>query len=65
VTRHDAAEAPILWTPARRVEVARIALVGTLIALFWKNVLSLPILLAGVLVGVYPLPRSRRPISRS
>lgn len=46
-----------LITPARRREIGRIVVVGIITLLYWQGVLPLAVLLAGVLLGLYPLMR--------
>ena len=47
-----------LFTPARRIEAARIVLVGVITFLFWRGLLPLPALIAGVAIGLYPLVKT-------
>jgi heavy metal translocating P-type ATPase len=47
-----------LITRERLVEIARILLVGLIAFLYWRGVLPLPVLLAGVAVGLYPLVKT-------
>ena len=51
------ATAPGLMTPARWIEVGRVVLVGVVILLYRFSALPLPVLLAGVAVGLYPLAK--------
>ena len=47
-----------LFTPARRIEAARIVLVGVITFLFWRGLLPLPALIAGVAIGLFPLVKT-------
>ncbi len=51
------ATVPGLMTLARWIEVGRIVLVGVVILLYRFGALPLPVLLAGVAVGLYPLAK--------
>ena len=48
----------LLLTPARRIEAARIVLVGLITLLFWRDLLPLPALIACVAIGLYPLVKT-------
>ena len=43
----------LLLTPARRIEAARIVLVGLITLLFWRDLLPLPALIACVAIVQY------------
>lgn len=49
---------PALITRKRLVEFARILLVALIALLYWRGVLPLPVLLAGVAIGLYPLVKT-------
>ena len=53
----SSAPTPGLMTPERWIEVGRIVLVGVVILLYRVGTLPLPVLLAGVVVGLYPLAK--------
>ena len=50
--------APSLMTPGRWIEVARIVLVGVVVLLYRLGAAPLPVLLAGVAIGLYPLAKT-------
>ena len=47
-----------LITTGRLVEIARIVLVGAIAFLYWRGMVPLPVLLAGVAIGLYPLVKT-------
>ncbi|MDQ2979789.1 MAG: HAD-IC family P-type ATPase, partial [Acidobacteriota bacterium] len=50
---------PHAWmTRSRVVEIGRILLVGAIAFLYWRGVATLPVLFAGVAVGLYPLVKT-------
>jgi Zn2+/Cd2+-exporting ATPase len=44
-----------LLTPERWIEMGRIVVVGVITLLYWRNVLSLPVLWVAIALGLYPL----------
>lgn len=46
-----------LFTPERRLEIARIIGVGVLTLLYWRGMVPLPVLFGAVVVGLYPLAK--------
>ena len=55
--RHDGLIA-LLKSRERLVEIGRILLVGLIAFLYWRGVLPLSVLLAGVVIGLYPLVKT-------
>src|SRR5215212_5634169 len=55
--RAGADRRPQLLTRQRRLELARIALVGVVTLAYWRTSVPLPALLVAVAVGLYPLVR--------
>ena len=49
---------PGLITASRLVEIGRIVLVGAIALLYWRGMVPLPVLLAGVAIGLYPLVKT-------
>jgi len=47
-----------LMTRGRLVEIGRIVVVGVIAFLYWREVASLPLLLAGIALGLYPLVKT-------
>ncbi len=47
-----------LMTRARWMEIVRILLVGVITVLYWQHLLPLGVLLAAVVVGLYPLVKT-------
>ena len=47
-----------LFTRTRRIEAARIVVVGLVTLVFWLDVVPLPALLVAIAIGVYPLART-------
>ena len=48
---------PALFTTSRWIEVGRIALVGVMTLLYWRQLLPLPALYAAIAIGLYPLAK--------
>lgn len=48
----------LLITPARWFEIGRIVAVGIIVGLFYATLVPLPVLLAGVAFGLYPLAKT-------
>ncbi len=61
MTGHAAAPEGVnesLFTTGRRIEAARIVLVGAISLAYWQGVAPLPVLLAAIAIGLYPLART-------
>ena len=47
-----------LFTRTRRIEAARIVIVGLITVIYWRGLVPFPVLLIAIAVGVYPLART-------